>query len=199
MVGGRQQLGGWCRRRLVSKRIELRQIRGGGYWMEEEHISIPLIWKKEKLERILIGKVLANKSYTRSTMEAILRKAWNLQEGFDVIEVNGNAFMFRFEKEEEYCRILRGRPWSINDCVLNLLERSRYNFVEEFDFSRCPIWIQIHNVPMEAWCLENAITLGEHVGEVMLVEDPFYRGWYLRNFLRARVILDLRNPLAYGF
>ncbi|KAK4278799.1 hypothetical protein QN277_016597 [Acacia crassicarpa] len=132
-------------------------------------------------------------------MEAILRKAWNLQEGLDIIEVNGNAFMFRFEKEEEYSRILRGRPWSINGCVLNLLECSRYNSVEEFDFSRCSVWIQIHNVPMEAWCLENAITLGEHVGEVVLAEDPVYKGRYLRNFLRARVILDLRKPLAYGF
>ncbi|KAI9079933.1 hypothetical protein K1719_038179 [Acacia pycnantha] len=120
--------------------------------MEDQFLT-PLIWKETKRERILIGK-----------------------EGFDVIEVTGNAFMFRFSEEEKYYRVLRGRPWSINGRVLNLLERSKYNSYEEFDFSRCPVWIQIHNVPMEAWCLENVILLGSSVGEVALAEDPFYKG-----------------------
>ncbi|KAI9124842.1 hypothetical protein K1719_004169 [Acacia pycnantha] len=132
-------------------------------------------------------------------MTAILRKAWNLQDGFEEIEVTESAFMFRFSEKEEYYRILRGRPWTINGVVLNLLERSRYNSCEELDFSRCVAWIQIHKVPMEAWCLENVILLGGYVGEVILVEDTSYKGRYLRNFLRARVILDLRKPLAYGF
>ncbi|KAI9084082.1 hypothetical protein K1719_033938 [Acacia pycnantha] len=59
---------------------------------------------------------------------------------------------------------------------LNLMERSKYKSCEEFDFSRCPVWIQIHNVPLEALCLENAITIGGYVGEVMLAEYPFYNG-----------------------
>ncbi|KAI9099682.1 hypothetical protein K1719_024687 [Acacia pycnantha] len=167
--------------------------------MEEAQISDPLVWKEVESERVLVGKVLARKSYLRSTIEAILRKAWNLQEGFDVIEVTGNAFMFRFSEEEDYCRILRGRLWSINSCVLNLVERSRYSSCEEFDFSQCPVWIQIHNVPMEAWCLANVVRLGGHVGEVILAEDPVYKGRYLRNFLRARVVVDLRKSLANGF
>ncbi|KAI9095039.1 hypothetical protein K1719_026503 [Acacia pycnantha] len=58
-------------------------------------------------------------------MEAILRKAWNLQVGFDVVEINDNTFMFNFSSEEKYCRILRGRSWSINGFYLNLLDRSR--------------------------------------------------------------------------
>ncbi|KAI9081399.1 hypothetical protein K1719_036662 [Acacia pycnantha] len=167
--------------------------------MEEIQISSPLIWKESDAEKILIGKVLANKVYTRSTIKTILRKAWNLPEGFDVVEINGNAFMFKFAKEEEYSKILRGRPWTINGCLLNLMERSKYKSCEEFDFSRCPVWIQIHNVPLEALCLENAITIGGYVGEVMLAEDPFYNGRYLRKFLRARIVLDLRKPLSYGF
>ncbi|KAK4278524.1 hypothetical protein QN277_016360 [Acacia crassicarpa] len=167
--------------------------------MEEDRISSSLVWKEVKSERTLIGKVLTSRSYTRSTMESILRKAWNLQTGFDVIEVTGNAFLFKFEEEEEYCRILRDRPWSINGCLLNLLERSRYNSCEEFDFGYAPMWIQFHNVPLEALCLENAIRLGGEVSEVMLAEDPVYNGRYLRKFLCAKVILDLRKPLAYGF
>ncbi|KAI9109887.1 hypothetical protein K1719_018928 [Acacia pycnantha] len=167
--------------------------------MEEIQISTPLVWREAESERILIGKVLSNKTYTRATIEAILKKAWNLPEGFDVIEINGNAFMFKFTDKEEFNRVLRGRPWSINGFLLNLMERSTYKTCEEFDFSRCPVWIQMHNVPMEAWCLENAITIGGYVGEVVLAEDPCYNGRYLRGFLRARVLLNLKKPIACGF
>ncbi|KAI9075750.1 hypothetical protein K1719_042236 [Acacia pycnantha] len=167
--------------------------------MEESQISTPLVWNDVGAAKILVGKILATRSYTRSAIETILRKAWNLQSGFDVTDITGNVFMFNFSDEEDYSRILRGHPWSINGCLLNLLERSRFKSFDEFDFSRGLFWIQLHNVPLEALCLENATRIGSHVGKVIIAEDPFYNGRYLRNFLRARVILDLRKPLAHGY
>ncbi|KAI9124567.1 hypothetical protein K1719_004489 [Acacia pycnantha] len=167
--------------------------------MEEPIISDPLIWKENIVEKILIGKIMSSKSYSRVAIERILQKAWNLQSGLDVIEVTGNTFMFRFSDVVEYSRILRGRLWSINGCLLNLMERSKYNACEDFEFNRCPVWIQVHNIPVEAMCLENAIMIGGYVGEVVLVEDPYLNGKLYRNFLRARVSLDLRKPLPYGF
>ncbi|KAI9075907.1 hypothetical protein K1719_042108 [Acacia pycnantha] len=167
--------------------------------LEHSHISDPLIWKETDANRILIRKVVAKKTFTRAAVDAILRKAWNLSEGFDVIEINGNAFMFNFVKEEEFNRVLRGRPWSINEFLLNLMERSKYKTCEEFDFSHGPVWIQMHNVPMEALCLANAVTIGNHVGKVMMAEDPIYNGKFVRGFMRARVLIDLRKPLSHGF
>ncbi|KAI9071419.1 hypothetical protein K1719_046615 [Acacia pycnantha] len=167
--------------------------------MEEFHISTPVLWKEADSENILVGKVIASKMYSKFAIEAILRKAWNLQDGFDVVEVSGNAFMFKFTAFEEFDRVLRGRPWSVNGCLLNLMERLKYKSFKEFDFGHCPVWIQLHNVPMEAMCLGNAITIGGYVREVELAEDPVYNGRYLRSFLRVRVLLDLRKPLACGF
>ncbi|KAI9102190.1 hypothetical protein K1719_023700 [Acacia pycnantha] len=157
------------------------------------------VWRDEDTKWILIGKVLAKKTYKRAAIEAILRKAWNLPEGFDVIDINGNVFMFNFKDEEEYNRVLRGRPWSINGFLLNLMEHSKYKTCEEFDFSRSHVWIQMLNVPIEALCLENNVTIGGHVGEDMMVEDPIHNGKYVRGFMRARVLIDLRKPLAHGF
>ncbi|KAI9074490.1 hypothetical protein K1719_043552 [Acacia pycnantha] len=140
--------------------------------MEESQISAPIVWKKVDVGSILIGKILSTRAYTRETIVAILQKAWNLQTGFDVLEIEGNTFIFKFEKEDEYNRILQGRPWSINGSLLNLMECSKYKSYEELDFSHCPIWIQVHNVPLEALCLENATMIGGYVGEVVLAEDP---------------------------
>lgn len=134
-------------------------------------------------ERILIGKVLSNRSYTRATMESILQKAWNLQSGFSVIEIAGSVFLFKFSDIEEYYRILCGRPWTINGCLLNLLERTKYNSCEEMDFGRCRVWIQMLNFPMEVMCLKNVVMIGGYVGEVVMVEDPYFNGRILRSFL----------------
>ncbi|KAI9127895.1 hypothetical protein K1719_000888 [Acacia pycnantha] len=45
------------------------------------------------------------------------------------------------------------------------MERSKYKSYEELDFSSCPIWIQVHNVLLEALCLENVVMIGGSVGE----------------------------------
>lgn len=116
-----------------------------------------------------------------------------------MVEITSNAFMFTFAEEEEFNRILRGRPWSINGCLLSLMERVKYNSCEEIDFSLCPVWVQMHNVPVEAICLENTVATGGFVGELMLAEDPYCKDRYLRSFLHARIVVDLRKPLAYGF
>ncbi|KAI9089571.1 hypothetical protein K1719_029176 [Acacia pycnantha] len=79
------------------------------------------------------------------------------------------------------------------------MERPKYKASEEFVFSHSPFWIQIHNVPLEALCLENAISIGGNVGEVLVAEDPHYNGRYFRNFLRVRVMVDLRKALVPGF
>ncbi|KAI9120292.1 hypothetical protein K1719_007325 [Acacia pycnantha] len=167
--------------------------------MEEPTICDPLIWKEEEVEKVLISKVLSTKAYSCSAIERIVQKAWNLQSEFDVIEVTGNAFMFSFSDEEEYNRILSGRLWSVNDFLLNLMERSRYKLCKEFVFSQCSIWIQIHNIPMEAMCLENTIKIGGYIGEVVLAEDPRHNSRFLCNFLLVKVVLDLRKALACGF
>ncbi|KAI9078631.1 hypothetical protein K1719_039380 [Acacia pycnantha] len=96
--------------------------------------------------------------------------------GLDIIKITGKAFMFKFEDEEEYSRILRGHPWSINGSLLNLMERPRYKACEEFIFSHSSFWIQIHNVPLEVLCLKNAISIGGNVGEVLIAKDLHYNG-----------------------
>ncbi|KAI9070833.1 hypothetical protein K1719_047210 [Acacia pycnantha] len=88
--------------------------------MDDCQISSPLVGRRWMLN-LFDWKVLSNRSYTRSAIVNILQKAWNLQTGFDVIEVSGNTFLFSFSDGEEYNRILRGRPWSINGCAAQIL------------------------------------------------------------------------------
>ncbi|KAI9082118.1 hypothetical protein K1719_035858 [Acacia pycnantha] len=44
----------------------------------------------------------------------MIKKGWGLDKGMEIHELpDYNAFLFRFQKLDEYYRVLKGRPWSI--------------------------------------------------------------------------------------
>lgn len=65
----------------------------------------------------------------------------------------------------------------------------------EVNFDKCPFWIQFHDVPLEAMDVENARILGAMIGEVVMVEDPNKEELLMRNYLRTKVVVDLKKPL----
>lgn len=120
------------------------------------------------------------------------------EEDLEILDTDQNAFIFDFLRKEDCLRILRGRPWSIQGMLLNVQIRNEFMLRKEVDFNSCPIWIQFHDVPPEPMYIENAKALDELIGEVLLVEDPRRENMLVRNFLRARVVIDIRKPLVFG-
>ncbi|KAI9121114.1 hypothetical protein K1719_008147 [Acacia pycnantha] len=62
-----------------------------------------------------------------------------------------NAFLFRFEKLENYNKVLKGHPWLIQGALLNI---QHWDDVMIFAF-----WIQFHGLPHGAFDSENGIKL----------------------------------------
>ncbi|KAL6284108.1 hypothetical protein ACE6H2_015037 [Prunus campanulata] len=58
-------------------------------------------------------------------------------------------------------------------------------------------WIQAHGISMNLMTIGNATEIGEKLGTVVKVEDPWQKG--PRAFLRIRVQLDSRLPIPLGF
>ncbi|KAI9121440.1 hypothetical protein K1719_008473 [Acacia pycnantha] len=79
-----------------------------------------------------------------------------------------NTFLFRFTKQEDYVRVLKGCPWSILGTLLNLQHWDDYMILSEVDFDWCPFWIQFHGLPHAAFDCENAIILGNTVGRLVM-------------------------------
>ncbi|KAI9081512.1 hypothetical protein K1719_036533 [Acacia pycnantha] len=57
-----------------------------------------------------------------------------LDKGMELHELpDNNAFIFRFPKQEDYIRVLKGRPWSIQGAFLNLQHREEFTVFHEVD------------------------------------------------------------------
>ncbi|KAI9110652.1 hypothetical protein K1719_018518 [Acacia pycnantha] len=103
----------------------------------------------------------------------MIKKGWGIDRNMEVHEMpDNNAFLFRFTLQSDYIKILKGRPWSILGALLNLQHWDEFTVIQEVDFGWCPFWIQFHGLPHNTLDDDNAITLGNAVGRVMMYESP---------------------------
>ena len=123
----------------------------------------------EDSKKLLIGKILSSKSFSKSLVKEILIKAWNVINDVEVSAVDKNIFMFSFKHEADVRRAWDRRPWTVKGEHLVLKRFSPDISVLEVDFSFTEFWIQIHGLPLnrrrkmclklEAWQAEHWIQI----------------------------------------
>lgn len=57
----------------------------------------------------------------------------------------------------------------------------------------------MHGLPLEAFNLKNVCRMGRKFGKVIAIEDPKSHGRFLRNFVRVKVMVEVKKPLITGF
>lgn len=57
----------------------------------------------------------------------------------------------------------------------------------------------MHDVPLEFFSKDNTIKMGNKIGEVNEVEDPFQGTTIIRGFLRAGISINVNKPFTAGF
>ncbi|XP_028767323.1 uncharacterized protein LOC114725034 [Neltuma alba] len=162
-----------------------------------------VVWKnQEKMEEsnMLIGKIIVDKGINKKEVLSTIRKGWNLNETVDVVDLGEEAFVFTFTEMKDKCRLLKGRPWTIDGSLMSIQEWSEFKVLNEVSFDRTPVWVQFHNVPLRILEFEeNVWNMGNSVGDLVWYERPKTEGKYTRCFARARVLIDIRRPLTHGF
>ena len=71
----------------------------------------------------------------------MLRRAWGLDEGVQMVEVGLKLFQFKFKIEFEMERILKSSPWSFDNQVLMVQRRKQGMTAENTKFDLVAIWI----------------------------------------------------------
>lgn len=146
----------------------------------------------------LVGKVLSDKSLNRGAVKNILGKAWGDQMGVKASDLGMNLFLFTFQRKEDMEDVLRKGPWYVMNKLVSLQYWTTQAIMKEIDFSRVQFWVQVHDLPLENLNVRCAEKILQHMGEVVEMEDPVEEGVFIRNFIRARVILNVQNPLSTG-
>lgn len=175
---------------------------GGGNMEGESEMWMDLDWEDPIgdaiRKRTLVGRVVSERSLNRNTMKGMIQKAWNLQKGLGITKVSDSTYRFSFDKEEDYNRVLKRRPWMILGHLLLLDIWKPKLTLEEVELSWSPYWAQFHGLPLEGFFVNNIIKLPGRLGKVLVVEDPFVDGKVVRNFVRAKVLMDVWKPFSAG-
>ena len=94
-------------------------------------------------------------------------------------------------------RVLIGRPWSFERCLLLVTSLEGDVQSSKLDMNLVPFWVQIHDLPLLYMNREVGEHVGGILGSVLLVDtDENGVGW--GKSLRVRVQLDVSQPLLRG-
>ena len=113
---------------------------------EEEVIEISEEGRKEGMESYalsLIGKFLTCRLFNRKVAITTLKRAWDLEEGVQMIKVGTNLFQLKFQTEFEMDRVLKGGPWSFDNQVLLLICWKAGMMADNVRFDSVSLWVQI--------------------------------------------------------
>lgn len=138
------------------------------------------------------------KSYNIKAVKDVIANAWANYPGLQITEIEKNLFMFHFATEQHKEMVLKRAPWFIMNHLLCLETWNPMVSYYQIEFNSSPMWIQIHNLPLELISSTNATKILQKVGEVIEVEDPVVEGRLLRTFIRGRVRVGLEKPLPTG-
>lgn len=170
--------------------------------MESEEAWMDFDWGDltgdEVRRKTLIGRLVTDRTVNRNVVRNMIYKAWNMQGGLSITEVEDKIYKFAFDREEDCSRIIRGRPWMILGCLLVVEKWKPLLTLKEIELKWSPYWVQLHGLPLEGFSVKNIVRIAGRFGKVLAVEDPFVEGKVTRIFARARVLVDVTKLFLAG-
>lgn len=92
---------------------------------------------------------------------------WKLKGKVKIKEAGSNLFIFEFQETLDLLKVQEGHPWSFDRNLLCLSKFDGKLAQNQVIFTKEPMWVQMHNVPLgmiNKFCGED---LGKVMGEVI--------------------------------
>ena len=163
----------------------------------KEEVRVDLSSEKGTYGGVLAAKFCTKRVINIESVMCTLKPIWRAVCGFKGRNMGNNMVMFLFENTVEMEWVLANGPWSFDKFLILLKhiddDRSFSNVV----FNSCAFWVQIHDLPPRHMTITVCEKIAGTLGRVEHVED-FDEGSSRGNFMRARVILDVEQPLCQG-
>ena len=139
----------------------------------------------------LVGFILDNK-LSFSIVRSIALRMWAREGLYEVLAQGKGFFYFCFSKETGLSAVLEGGLWLIagRHVFLRRWQQGLKLFHDSVD--KIPVWIQLHDVPLEYWTAEGLSYLSSAVG-LPLYADSATENYRRVNFARICVELMLQS------
>ncbi|KAF9591388.1 hypothetical protein IFM89_004073 [Coptis chinensis] len=145
----------------------------------------------------LIGRLLTDVEQNPNEILNAIRQKWKLKKKLDIVVVQGNLFILRFEKESDKIKILRHQPWQMLGYLLVLKPFSPDQVPNQTRFDTTPLWITFEGLHLEHQLplfIERIATAAGRVLQVFPADNEPRDA----DGFRARVEVDLNHPLRQG-
>ncbi|KAH1047686.1 hypothetical protein J1N35_038470 [Gossypium stocksii] len=142
----------------------------------------------------LVGRVLTESVVNFPSLKNTLVDLWHLLRGVSITELANKRILFRFYSEVDLKRVLDGLPWFFNRHLIVFHKLEGGEDPDSVPLWHTVFWVQVHNLPVGVTSEGTARQLGDFVGKFMEYDTSIVtRGG--SNFIRIRVMLDVRLPL----
>lgn len=132
-----------------------------------------------------------------SAVYNVLKAAWARFGSVKMTEVDERTMSFEFQSDKEKAQVLDMSPWSVHGHCLSLKESVGEARIEEVDFYKMQMWVQVFGLSLDMHNKDNARNIGNSIGLCLGVEDDSVARH--RPFMRVKLEIDVSKPLAEGF
>lgn len=81
-----------------------------------------------------------------------------------------NKFLVEFQHLGDKEKVLKGRSWVFDRNLVNLQEFDGSLSTQDIQFTYKPLWIHMHNIPMEAMTHDIGSMIGSSIGKVISMD-----------------------------
>ena len=117
--------------------------------------------------------IIADKPPNRGVFVGLLKKAWANMGELRVSTISDNVFAVIAPDQTIATRIIECGPWNVASYCCTIQAWPTNRAFEEIPSHLVVYWVQLHGVPLGQYSVENAKTIGEAYGAMMMVEDLF--------------------------
>ncbi|KAF8390026.1 hypothetical protein HHK36_024547 [Tetracentron sinense] len=150
----------------------------------------------DEYENSLVGRFLLDRPFNLSAAKLTMLQSWKPKGDVQIIELNEELLLFKFQKSEDVLRVKCFEPWAFNNHLLQLRDWVPDLSPSEITFDSTPFWVQLHGLPPEKHTYQVGSELGSELGHVLEL-DAHPGDGSKGKFLRVRVRIDIQLPLRY--
>ncbi|XP_039055714.1 uncharacterized protein LOC120198431 [Hibiscus syriacus] len=147
----------------------------------------------QNLKQVIITRLLGKKIGYKALMSMIYA-LWKPIGNFNLIDLDNDYFLVKFENLEDYSRVLTDVPWMIYGSYLTVQPWSRNFTTSEKHPSQVIAWIRIPGLPYRYYNTILIRTIANMIGRVIKIDYNTKVG-EIRKFTRIVVVIDLNKPL----
>lgn len=154
-----------------------------------EHATTSVSWNL-----CTLVKIISDRTAIESSFRSAMLKAWGADPAMGFHPIERNCFLLEFTNEADLNTALYGGPWSYRGDMVAMKQVSSTSVLKAEEVNFAEIWVQIFNVPVQAFSDEGFKIMVSDIGSpVSAPMEGFVMG---KRFVKIRVKIDTREALT---